>query len=309
MNIKKEYGEFLSSDGIHSINYFYVFPDMPKGIVQIEHGIAEHIERYNEIAYKLAEAGYAVFADDHLGHGKSVEKEDEICWFADKNGWDKVCNDVGKLMSIAKEKFPDIPFILMGHSMGSFIARTFAIDHSKDIDALVISGTGYQPGFMIAGGKLISGIEKLLIGSKGKSKVIDAVEFSGYRKAFKPNRTNYDWLTRDESVVDAYIADPMCGCDVSVGLFRDMLSGLDYIRKPKNVAKIRKDLPIYMFSGTKDPVGQMTAGVKKVYEIFKSVEIQDVSLKLYEDGRHEMLNGPDKAKVTEDLVAWLNRII
>lgn len=309
MNIKKEYGRFLSSDGVHKINYFCVYPEAVKAIVQIEHGIAEHIERYNEIAYKLAEAGYAVFADDHLGHGKSVDKEDEICWFTYKNGWEKVCSDVGKLMSIAKEKFPDIPFILMGHSMGSFIVRTFAVKHSKDLDALIISGTGYQPGFMIAGGKLISGIEKLFIGSKGKSKVIDAVEFNGYRKAFAPNRTNYDWLTRDEKVVDAYIADPLCGCDVSVGLFRDMLSGLDIIRKPKNVAGIRKDLPIYMFSGTKDPVGQMSAGVKKVYEMYKATGIIDVTLRLYEDGRHEMLNGPDKEKVTEELVAWLDKTI
>ena len=309
MNIKKEYGKFLSSDGIHNINYFYVYPDMPKGIVQIEHGIAEHIERYNEIAYKLAEAGYAVFADDHLGHGKSVEKEDEICWFADKDGWQTVCDDVWSLKNIASEKFPGLPYVLMGHSMGSFIARTVAVYHSEKIDSLVLSGTGFQPGFIIAGGKLISGIEKLFIGSKGKSKVIDAVEFSGYRKAFAPNRTNYDWLTRDEKVVDAYIADPLCGCDVSVGLFRDMLSGLDIIRKKENVEKIRKDLPIYIFSGANDPVGQMSKGVKKVFDLYKAVGIKDVTLRLYEGGRHEMLNGPDKEMVTEELVAWLDKTV
>lgn len=309
MGIKKEYGKFLSNDGIHQINYFCVFPEKPKAIVQIEHGIAEHIERYNDIAFALADAGYVVFADDHLGHGKSVGTEDEICWFSEKDGWHYVCEDVWKLRNIALERFQNVPFILMGHSMGSFIARTVAIEHSMDIDALVLSGTGYQPGLMIAGGKLISGIEKLFIGSKGKSKVIDAVEFSGYRKAFAPNRTNYDWLTRDEKIVDAYVADPLCGCEVSVGLFRDMLSGLDFIRKPKNISKIRKDLPIYMFSGAKDPVGQMSKGVKKVYDMYKAAGIKDVSLKLYEDGRHEMLNGPDKLKVTEDLVNWLENIV
>lgn len=308
MDIKKEYGSFLSNDGKHKINYFYVSPENPKAIVQIEHGIAEHIERYNDFAYALAAAGYAVFADDHLGHGKSIETEDEICWFADKNGWQIVCDDVWSLHDIAKEKFPECPYILMGHSMGSFIARTVVVYHSDEIDALVLSGTGYQPGFMIAGGKFITAIEKLFIGAKGKSKVIDAVEFSGYRKAFAPNRTDYDWLSRDEKTVDAYVEDPLCGCAVSVGLFRDMLSGLDFIRKPCNVSEIRKELPIYMFSGTKDPVGQMTKGVKKVYELYKSVGVEDVTLKLYENGRHEMLNGPDKQMVTEDLVTWLNKI-
>lgn len=309
MDIKKEYGKFCSNDGIHSINYFMVYPENPKAIVQIEHGIAEHIERYNEIAYALAEHGFAVFADDHLGHGKSAEKDEERCWFADKNGWQIVCDDVWTLKNIACEKFPEVPYVLMGHSMGSFIARTVAISHSNDIDALVISGTGYQPGFMIAGGKLISGIEQLFIGTKGKSKVIDAVEFSGYRKAFAPNRTNYDWLTRDERIVDKYIADPLCGVDVSVGLFRDMLSGLDIIRKPDNIAKIRKDLPIYMFSGTKDPVGQMGKGVRQVFDLYKNAGIEDVTLKLYEGGRHEMLNGPDKNLVTKELIEWLDEKI
>lgn len=309
MDVKKEYGKFSSNDGIHSINYFMVYPENPKAIVQIEHGIAEHIERYNEIAYAFAKQGYAVFADDHLGHGKSAEKDEERCWFAEKNGWKIVCDDVWSLKKIACEKFPGVPYVLMGHSMGSFIAMTVAIGHSHDIDALVISGTGYQPGFMVAGGKLISGIEKMFIGSKGKSTVIDAVEFSGYRKAFAPNRTTHDWLSRDEEVVDKYIADPLCGGEVSVGLFRDMLSGLDIIRRPANISKIRKDLPVYMFSGSHDPVGQMGNGVKKVFDLYKNAGVDDVTLRLYEGGRHEMLNGPDRVQVTEELIAWLDEKI
>lgn len=309
MNIKKEYGSFLSSDGIHNINYFCIYPKEVKAIVQIEHGIAEHIERYNEIAYSLAEHGYAVFADDHLGHGKSVNSEDEICWFADKDGWKLICEDVWTLRNIAKERFKDIPYALLGHSMGSFIARTVAVKHSKDIDALILSGTGYKSDIIIAAGKLVSGIEKLFIGSKGKSRAIEAFEFNAYRKAFLPKRTNFDWLCRDERVVDDYLSDPLCGGEVSVGLFRDMLSGINIVGHKKYVSEIRKDLPIYMFSGDSDPVGNMSKGVRKVADLYKCVGIENVTLKLYEHGRHEMLNGPDKLRVTEELTAWLDKIL
>ena len=306
-NITRKDFTFISSDGIHNINCFAIYPESPKAILQIEHGVAEHIERYVSFANKMAESGFAVFADDHLGHGKTISQNDEMCWFSETDGWKHVCDDVVKLRLIATEMFPNIPFVLMGHSMGSFIARTVAINYSDLIDALVLSGTGHQDGLIIKLGKMVASIEKARNGgSKGKSPIIESLAFGAYNKKFAPNRTTHDWLTRDEKEVDKYIADSLCGMSVTIGLFEDMLTGFDYIRMPDNVSKIRKDLPIYMLSGDKDPVGDMSKGVITVYNLYKKCGIDDVTLKLYKDGRHELLNGPDREIVINELTEWLN---
>lgn len=310
MNIEKKYGSFPSNDGIHKIHYMSICPKEPKAVIQIEHGIAEHIERYVGFASRLAACGYAVFADDHLGHGGSVESEDEYCWFAEKDGWHTVCRDVWALHDIAVKSFPNIPYVLMGHSMGSFIARTVAIEHSNDIDALVISGTGHQNGAVIAGGKLVCAIEDLRIGSKGRSNLVDKLAFSAYNKRFSPNRTEFDWLSRDAAEVDKYIADPLCGFKATVGIFSDMLDGLNIIRQGRYLKKMRSDLPVYILSGSADPVGSMGKGVKKVCSLLKKkAHISKLTLKLYESGRHELLNGPDRETVTEELIDWLDNTI
>ena len=302
----KEFNTYASSDGEHQIHYFCIAPESPKAIIQIAHGVAEHIERYVVFAIKLAQQGYAVFANDHLGHGKTAANEDELVWFADKNGWELVCEDVWKLHDIAVKRFADVPYVLMGHSMGSFIARTVAIAHSNELDGLILSGTGHQSAPLIGAGRLACALERLRMGSRGRSKLVNSVAFGSYNKAFKPNRTTHDWLTRDEREVDKYIQDLLCGADATVGLFNDMLTGLDFIRKSKNIRKMRSDLPIYMFSGDKDPVGDMGKGVQMVYVLFKANGLADVTLRLYKDGRHEMLNGPDKKLVTKELVKWLD---
>lgn len=302
----KEFNTYASSDGEHQIHYFCIAPESPKAIIQIAHGVAEHIERYVVFAIKLAQQGYAVFANDHLGHGKTAANEDELVWFADKNGWELVCEDVWKLHDIAVKRFVDVPYVLMGHSMGSFIARTVAIAHSNELDGLILSGTGHQSAPLIGAGRLACALERLRMGSRGRSKLVNSVAFGSYNKAFKPNRTTHDWLTRDEREVDKYIQDLLCGADATVGLFNDMLTGLDFIRKSKNIRKMRSDLPIYMFSGDKDPVGDMGKGVQMVYVLFKANGLADVTLRLYKDGRHEMLNGPDKKLVTKELVKWLD---
>lgn len=305
-NITRKDFKFLSNDGIHNVNCFAIYPECPKAILQIEHGVAEHIERYVPFAEKMAEKGFAVFADDHLGHGKTVNSREELCWFSERNGWELICQDVLKLRSIATEMFEDIPFVLMGHSMGSFMVRTVAMENSNLIDALIISGTGHQSGLIIKLGKMVANLEKSMIGSKGISNLVDGMAFGAYNKKFSPNRTKFDWLSRDEKEVDKYIADDLSGNKATVGLFYDMLCGLDVIRKPQNVSKIRKDLPIYMFSGDKDPVGDMGKGTKTVYNLYKACGILDVTLNLYPEGRHELLNGPDRELVIKDLTDWLN---
>ena len=297
---------FLSNDKKHNISCFSIYPEAPKAIIQIEHGIVEHKERYVAFAEEMAKRGFAVFADDHLGHGKSATKED-YGWFCEKNGWNTVCEDILTLREIATKKFPNIPFILLGHSMGSFLSRTVAINNSELVDLLVLSGTGEQSPVIVALGKMVSKIEKLRLGGKGKSKLILTMAFGPYSKPFKPNRTEYDWLSSDNSVVDNYIADDSCGGPPTIDLFYDMLCGLGYIGKKKNIKKIRKDLPIYIFSGDHDPVGNMGKGVTNIYNDYLSAGIKDVTMKLYEGGRHEMLNGPDKEKVINELCEWLDK--
>ncbi len=309
LNIVRDDFKFLSNDKKNKISCFCIAPKNPKAIIQIEHGIVEHKERYVKFAEEMANLGYAVFADDHLGHGWTAKKDD-VAWFSEKDGWKTVCQDILTLREKAVKKYPNIPFVLMGHSMGSFLARTVAIDNSEMIDLLVLSGTGEQPPLIITLGKFVAKFEKLRLGSsKGISKLVVNLAFGAYNKPFKPNRTEYDWLSRDNQTVDKYLKDKKSGMAPTVGLFYDMLWGLGYIGKMKNVEKVRKDLPIYLFSGDHDPVGNMGKGVRKVTDKLLSAGIQDVTLKLYENGRHEMLNGPDREKVIEELTSWLDEKI
>lgn len=307
--VTREDFTFLSADGVHAVHCFCVAPEQPKAILQIEHGIAEHIERYIRFAERMAAAGYAVFADDHLGHGKTAKNEEELLWFAERDGWTLVCRDVLTLREQALSRFPGLPFLLMGHSMGSFIVRTVALDHSDLLDGLIISGTGHQSGPVIFAGKTVAAMETRRLGSAHtKSKLVSDLAFSAYNKKFAPNRTAHDWLTRDEAEIDRYEADPLCGGDPTIGLFRDMLTGLDQIRRKNNIRKMRPDLPVYFMSGEADPVGGMSKGVKTVYRLFKKRGMTDLTLRLYPKGRHELLNGPDRDRVITELTAWTDRV-
>lgn len=298
---------YLSTDGINTICGFAVYPENPKMIVQIAHGIAEHSARYLDFARALAERGIAVFAEDHLGHGETANAKEKLGWFAEKDGWQTVINDILTLKSIAKEKFPNIPFVLMGHSMGSFLARNIAILKSNEIDALVLSGTGNQAPPVIAVGKIAAKLEGWRLGSPNKgSQLINNLAFSAYNKKFAPNKTPYDWLSNDLAEIEKYVLDEKCGFLPTPSIFYDMLCGLSVIGKKSEVAKVRPDLPILLFSGDKDPVGAMGKGVNAVYNLYKKSGLQNVTLKLYKGGRHELLNDSYKDEVINDLCNWLD---
>lgn len=308
MQITEREIHYTSADGKSRVNAFGIYPAQPRLILQIVHGIAEHIDRYLPFAKQLAEAGIAVFAEDHLGHGKTAADDSALGWFAEQDGWDTVCKDIGQLSRIAREQFPGIPFILFGHSMGSFLSRTIALDHSKELDGLVLSGTGWQPGVMIRLGRTVARLEAKRLGSPyQQSERIDRLAFSAYNKKFAPVQTDFDWLTNDPAEIEKYIQDDRCGFAPSPSLFLDMLDGLDRIRRPENLKKIRKDLPVYLFSGDHDPVGDMGKGVRKVYRAYLAAGLTNVELKLYPNGRHELLNDRFRDEVRDDLLDWLNR--
>lgn len=298
---------FTSANGTTAIHVRRFDPEgAPRGVVQIAHGVAEYAARYDGFLRFLADNGFVAVAHDHLGHGQSVNDPSELGWFADKGGWDLVVSDVKRLHDALREELPDLPFVLFGHSMGSFVARTYLIRYPGDLNAAVICGTGQQSAALVGGGRLMAKLVCAFKGTKYRSGLLNGLAFGAYNKAFEPTRTLVDWLTRDEAVVDAYDADPLCGFMATAGLFRDMMGGIAFIGKGRNVAKVRKDLPIFLIAGSMDPVGEQGKGPERALELYRKAGVADVSLKLYPDCRHELLNELNKEEVMADILAFLN---
>ncbi|HUN55272.1 MAG TPA: lysophospholipase [Smithella sp.] len=307
--MKSDTFTFKASDGIQIFTYRWVPDDLStvKGVVQIAHGMAEHAARYERFAGALTKAGYAVYANDHRGHGKTAGSLADLGYFADENGWEKVVEDIHTLTGIIKKEYPNKPFFLFGHSMGSFLSRHYAMLYASELTGLVLSGTGGDPGAIGKIGLFIAKMDARLHGKKAKSEIMNKMSFGAFNNAFKPNRTDYDWLSRDNAEVDKYVSDPLCGAVFTAGFFCDMLGGLGFINNKENIGKIPKNLPIYIFSGAKDPVGANTKGVTQVYQSLKNAGISDLTLKFYEDGRHEMLNEINREIVFQDVIAWLDK--
>ncbi len=298
---------FLSSDGKTSLYYREYIPEgEPSGIVQLVHGVAEHIDRYDDFAAFLADNGYIVVAHDQLGHGKSAVDGDSLGFFCEDDGWGKALMDVRKLHDITAEKHPGKPYYLLGHSMGSFLARTYMIKYRTGLDGVVLSGTGQQSSALLNMGIMVATAEIRRHGPRYKSERVNNMAFGGYNKKYSDVRTTFDWLSRDESVVDSYIEDPLCGYIPSLGLLRDMFTGMEFIAKPKNMLRMKKNTPVLLISGDCDPVGENGKGVIRCYKGFLKAGLKDVTMKLYHEGRHEMLNEINKDEVYQDILHWLN---
>lgn len=298
---------FNSSTGKNKIHARMCTPDVePKAIVQIIHGIAEYIDRYDDFMTFLAKNGFIAVGTDHLGHGKSIEKEDQRGFFAYENGWDYAVRDEEVLRLAMRENYPELPIIVFGHSMGSFLARTLIIRYPEAYNAAVISGTGNQGAALVNGGLFMGNLITGLMGAHHYSKLLNNLAFGSYNKIYENPKTDYDWLSRDEANVKKYIDDPLCGFIPSCSLFRDMMTGVKFITNKKNLTKMNKNMPVYFMSGSMDPVGECGKGVEKAYNNFIEAGMNDVSIKLYPEGRHEMLNEINKKEVYSDVLAWLN---
>ena len=303
-----EYREFtyLSGDGVHRIHACEWVPDTPpRAVAQIAHGLSDHIGWYAHIGQYLAEQGILVCGTDHLGHGKTAAMEGPKGLFATENGWTLATDDLHRLRQLQGEKYPGIPYFLLGHSMGSFLVRTYLCRHPGDVRGAVISGTGQEPALTVIACKLLSGFLCHRKGPRHVSPLILALSLGAYNKKFTPTRTPSDWLTRNETAVDACLADPMRAILPTVSLYRDMMGGLQYISNPKTLAEMDLSTPVYFLSGDRDPVGAMGKGVKKVVSLFQQAGCTDVTLKLYPEGRHERFNELNQAEVFADLLAWL----
>lgn len=297
---------YPSSDKIHAIHAREWVPEgSPRGVVQIVHGVAEHIGRYDSAARFLAAHGYVVCGEDHLGHGLTAGGK--FGYFGPKHGWDLVVRDVRRLRELEGEKHLNLPYVILGHSMGSFLARTYLIRWPGTVDAAVLSGTGQEPAAAVAFGKALA---ETLCKTKGPdyvSKTVNDLSLGAYNRAFQPNRTTSDWISRDRAAVDAYLADPLCAFLPTVGMFRDMMGGLRFIADKRNLSKMNKDTPVYFLSGDQDPVGSMGKGVRKVEGMFRSAGCKDVTVKLYPGGRHEMFHEINCQDVFHDLLDWMER--
>lgn len=298
---------FNSSTGKNKIHARMCVPDAePRAIVQIIHGIAEYIGRYDEFMSFLADNGIIAVGTDHLGHGKSIESEEQTGFFAYDNGWDYVVRDEEVLRLAMHENYPELPIIVFGHSMGSFMTRTLLIRYPDAFNAAIISGTGNQGAALVNGGLFMGNLVTGLRGAHHYSKFLNNLAFGSYNKIYDNPKTEYDWLSRDEANVQKYIDDPLCGFIPSCSLFRDMMTGVKFITSKKNLTAMNKDMPVYFMSGDMDPVGECGKGVQKAYNNFLEAGMKDVSIKLYPGGRHEMLNEINKDEVYADILAWIN---
>ena len=294
-----------ASDGTALHTYRWLPEGPSKAVVQVAHGMAEHAARYARLAEALTAAGYAVYADDHRGHGATASKADHG-YFADRDGWDTVVADLRAVTDVAREEHPGLPVFLLGHSMGSFLARAYVIEDSRELSGLVLSGTAGDPGLLGRVGALVAATEARLRGRRHVSTMLDTMTFGQYNAAFKPNRTDFDWLSRDDAEVDLYVADELCGNTFTSGFFADLLGGLAGINDRRQVARLRRDLPILLVAGDADPVGDSGKGVRAVAEQYESVGVADVTLTLYPGARHEIFNETNRDEVTADVIAWLN---
>lgn len=306
--MEKEF--YLDSLGAGKIRCKIWLPDgEPKGVVQLIHGIAEHIDRYDDFAHYLNKAGFVVTAEDHMGHGKSASQGGSIQGYF-HGGWFTAVEDSYMLTKKTMADFPGVPYFLFGHSMGSFLTRTILCKHpDSDIRAAVICGTGWQPRAVLPMGIALCKAACASDGETKPAKALDKAVFGSYNKRVEHPRTSFDWLTRDASVVDAYIADPMCGFVASAGLLRDMMTGIAYIERPDSLAAMNKELPVFFIAGGDDPVGAYSKGVHKSVQAFRNAGVKDVKEKIYPLGRHEILNEINKKEVYEDVLNYFEQHI
>lgn len=278
-----------------------------KAVLQVAHGMAEHGSRYEDFARFLAGNGFAVYVNDHRGHGKTAGSLENIGFFAKENGWDLVVEDMHLLTGVIRRYHPDRPVFLFGHSMGSFLSRDYISRYGEDISGCILSATASDPGLLGYAGIVISAVESLVRGKQAASPLMDKLSFGSFNKRFKPERTKFDWLSRDEKTVDRYVDDPYCGTVFTAGFFSDLLKGIKKIHTPQNFKNVPRDLPVFILAGKNDPVGNFGKGVEKVCKKYQQQGLKDLTIKLYDDGRHEMLNEINRQEVYRDISDWLEK--
>lgn len=295
---------YYDSCGEGRIHYCRWTPEgEPKAIVQIVHGIAEYAARYDEFAAYLNSMGFLVVAEDHMGHGESMRTGTQG-YFA--GGWFSAVADTYHLLEITKAEYPELPYCIFGHSMGSFLTRSLLIRYpNSGIRAAVICGTGWMHNALLKFGRSVCVAACKAAGERKPSPFLEQLVFGSYNKRVEHPRTKFDWLNRNSRCVDAYIADPLCGFVSSGGLLRDMLTGILFNQKPENLKAMDSKLPVLFIAGGDDPVGSYGKGVRQTAAAFRNAGMRSVSERIYPMGRHEILNEMNQQEVYADVVSWL----
>jgi alpha-beta hydrolase superfamily lysophospholipase len=273
----------------------------PRAVVQIVHGLAEHSARYDRLAHALTAAGFAVYAHDHRGHGPACPPAD-LGFLAERDGWRKLLDDIQAVAQRIGADHPGVRRVFLGHSMGSFLGQTYIAERGGELAAAALSGTSGPPPAILPLGKRIVAFERWRQGPRAKSALVQALLFGEQNKPFRPARTPFDWLSRDPDEVDKYVEDPLCGFALTNQLAADLVGALSDLASPALAARIPKSLPIYVFSGARDPVGAKLQGLLDVYRAAGL----DVTAKIYPEARHETLNEINRSEVMRDLIAWLD---
>jgi alpha-beta hydrolase superfamily lysophospholipase len=281
----------------------------PKAVVQIAHGLAEHAARYARLAGALTTVGYAVYANDHRGHGRSAQSPEDLGFFAERDGWRKCLGDLWQLNRRITADHPGVPIVLLGHSMGSFMAQHFISDHGETLAGAVLSGSGGKPNALGVAGRFIARLERLRLGPRGRSALLTAFSFGAFNKPFAPARTPADWLSRDPAEVDKYVADPLCGFAATTQLWIDMLDALGEITSAQRQARIPKRLPIYVIAGTRDAVSNNTKSLEQLLTAYRAAGLERVTHRFYPEARHELFNEINRDEITRDLISWLEAVV
>ncbi|HBF6737646.1 TPA: lysophospholipase [Clostridioides difficile] len=280
----------------------------PKAVIQIAHGMAETAQRYETFAKVLTKNGYIVYINDHRGHGKTAKIIENVGHLAEKEGFRCLVEDMYTLTNIIKKENEDLPIYLFGHSMGSFASQRYIMDYSNNLSGLILCGSNGKQGIILNLAHLIINREIKKYGRRSKSNKINNLIFGG--EIIRRNeKTKFDWLSRDKEQVEKYINDPFCGVVCSCGFFYDLVQGLKEIEDKENLKKVPLDIPIYIISGDKDPIGKNGKGVLRLRDRYIKLGVKDVTCKLYKDGRHELLNEINREEVFEDIICWLNNKI
>lgn len=276
-----------------------------RGVIQLVHGACEYAKRYETFINYLTDKGYIVYAHDHRGHGQSIDSPEDLGYFGEENGWNTMVDDLKSINDLIRAQYPELAIIMLGHSMGSLLARHYAIEYGETINGLILSGTAHHPTVLIKFIKMMSYLAKQYQGSKQRNKWINQLSFGLFNQKIKNAKTPSDWICYDEEVVQAFVDDSNCGFTFTNAGFYDLFTGALYIIDQKNIEKMPYDLPVLFVSGEDDVVGEEGKGVKKAYQAMKEASLTNLQLKLYPSMRHEILNEKDKWTVYEDLYQWL----
>ncbi len=300
---------FTASDGAALAAYKWEPATKARGVIHIAHGLAEHAGRYGRTAKSLNSHGYVVYASDLRGHGQTAQSQDELGFWAEADGWNRIVLDVAEMLAVEAQENSGLPLILLGHSLGSYLTQQLIYEHPKLLDAAILSAPSGKPSLLAQAGRALARAERLRLGKRGRSQFLHSLSFGKFNEAFAPVATPFDWLSRDAAEVKLYFNDARCGFLSTTQLWVDFLDGINALANPAHKRRIRQTLPLYILAGSHDPVCEQGKGAERLAQEYQAAGLTKVTCKLYPEGRHEMLNEINRQEVVNDLALWLDRIV